>query len=357
MGNATDGVNTVLRNLKWVADGKDVIFHFNTTYEACINAVDYLVDYFGSDKLSAKPIQLTYPVEDDEVIQAFRNAVEEVKEQGKRPRLAMYDVVSSRPGVKFPWEKMTAVCKELGIQSLVDGAQGIGMVKLDLQKHDPDFFLSNCHKWLFTPRGCAVFYVPVRNQHLLPSTLATSHGYVSASAKRVAPPLPETGKSAFLNNFGFVGSRDNSAYYAVKDAIKWREDFCGGEDRIMEYIHDLNRRGIKKVAKILGTEYLDNKEGTLTQCAMGNVALPIWVEKAGREGDIVVPREDASKAFQWIKKIMYSEHNILLPVFLIGDRYWMRLSAQIYLDESDYEKGADIVKKICERVRKGEYKD
>lgn len=357
VGNATDGVNTVLRNLQWNADGKDTIIYFSTGYEACINAVEYLCDYFGRDKLSSKGIPLSYPLEDDEIVQKFRDAVTEIQAQGKRARLAMYDVVSSRPGVVFPWVKLTAVCKELGIQTLIDGAQGVGMVKLDLAKTDPDFFVSNVHKWCFAPRGCAVLYVPVRNQHLLPTTLATSHGYVSKAPGKEAGPLPVSDKSQFEANFGFVGSRDSSAYYAVKDAVAWRRDVCGGEDRIMEYIWDLNKRGIKRVAETLGTEFLENKAGTLTNCAMGNVALPVWVESAGRQGDVVVPRQDAGKAFQWMKKVMWKDYNLLLPLFFIGDRYWARMSAQIYLDEKDYDRGAEVLNLICQRVRNGEYKE
>jgi selenocysteine lyase/cysteine desulfurase len=253
VGNATEGVNTVFRNLQWNEDGKDVIIFFSTIYEACAKITDFVVDYFGTSRVVSKEIQLQYPLEDDEIIQRFRNAVAEVEAEGKRARICVFDVVSSKPGVVFPWEELCKVCEELGVLSLVDGAQGVGMVRLDLTKADPDFFTSNCHKWLFVPRGCAMFYVPKRNQHLIATTLATSHGYVPKTAQR-GTPLPPKAKSPFVSNFEFTGTKDVSGYLAVKDAIAWRRDTCGGEERILAYLWDLNKRGTKHVAEKLETK-------------------------------------------------------------------------------------------------------
>lgn len=252
---------------------------------------------------------------------------------------------------------MIKVCKELGVTSLVDGAQGIGMLPLDLTAADPDYFVSNCHKWLHVPRGCAVFYTPVRNQHVLRTTLATSHGFIPKLVQRTTP-LPPSAKSAYVNSFEFVGTRDNGPYLCVKDSIAWRRDVCGGEDKIISYLWDLNKKGIKLVADALGTTYLDNSKGTMTNCAMGNVALPVWVGERGegaKETDVVVEREDKDVVFQWMAHTLVSDYKTFLSRFFIGDRFWVRISAQIYLDLQDYEAAGRILKELCERIGKREY--
>lgn len=360
VNNATEGVNTVLRNLTWNDDGKDVIISFSTIYDACARAEDFVVDYFDG-KVVVREIELDYPIEDDDVIRLFREEVAKIEKEGKRARVAMYDIVSSNPGVVFPWEDMTRVCKELGVLSLVDGAQGIGMVHLDLSSTDPDFLVTNCHKWLHSPRGCALFYVPTRNHHLLPTTLATSRGYVPKKPSRGrTQPMPDTGKSPFVFNFEWVGTRDDSPYLCVKDAIEWRRDVLGGEDRILEYLWALNKKGIQHVAEVLGTEYLDNKTGTQTNCGMGNVGLPLWVGESGRQkakpGQTVLSEEDAPKAFNWICKKLMGEYHTFVAVFVRWDQFWVRISAQVYLDLEDYDFVAKALENLCLWIEKDEFK-
>lgn len=196
--------------------------------------------------------------------------------QLKRPRAAVFDVVSSVPGVCFPYEAMVSTCRELGILSIVDGAQGVGMMDLDMTALDPDFFVSNCHKWLLAPRGCAVFYVPFRNQHLIRSTVPTSHGYVPVpGAAPRADPLSPTAKSVFVNAFEYVGTLDNSPYLCVKDSLQFRERVLGGEARIQRYMRSLAKEGGAKVSQRLGTWVLGYEHGKaerFTDCAMVNVA-------------------------------------------------------------------------------------
>ncbi|KYK60998.1 aminotransferase family protein [Drechmeria coniospora] len=357
VSNATEGVNTVLKNLVWNDDGKDVIFTFSTVYEACAKVADYLVDFYDG-KTEHREIAIRYPLEDEAIVDAFRTAVKEVEAAGKRARVCIFDVVSSRPGVAFPYLDMIKACKELGVISMVDGAQGVGMVPLDLERADPDFFVSNCHKWLHVPRGCAVFYVPLRNQHLLPSTLATSHGYMPRLATR-GSPLPPNGKGAFVANFEFVGTKDNGPYLCVKEAIAWRQNALGGEEKILSYLWDLNKKGIQHVAGVLGTEVLDNSKGTMTNCAMGNVALPIWIGEKGqgaKDGDVVVPVDDQETAFQWMSRTMVDDYKTFMSLFVLGNRYWIRISAQVYLDMKDYELAGTVLKDLSARVGKREYR-
>ncbi|KPM38282.1 hypothetical protein AK830_g8288 [Neonectria ditissima] len=355
--NATVGVNTVFRNLVWNPDGKDVVVSFSTVYEACGKVADYLVDYYPG-LLATHEIDITYPLEDAEILRRFRAAVGQLRAAGKRARVCIFDVVSSRPGVVFPWEAMIEACRELGVISMVDGAQGVGMVKLDLAAADPDFFVSNCHKWLFAPRGCAVMYTPQRNQHLLATTLATSHGYVPRKAGARISPLPPSSKPAFVSKFEFVGTLDNSPYLCVKDAIAWRADALGGEDAVLEYLWDLNRRGTQLVADGLGTVVMENAAGTLRNCAMGNVALPVWAgakADGAAESDTVVPAAETGAAFQWILRTLISDHKTFLSLFIHGGRFWVRISAQVYLGLEDYEYATAALKDVCARVAKKEY--
>ncbi|KAG6001051.1 hypothetical protein E4U21_004762 [Claviceps maximensis] len=237
------------------------------------------------------------------------------------------------------------------------------MVRLDLSAADPDFFVSNCHKWLHVPRGCAFLYAPARNQPLLRTTLATSHGY----APEPPSPLPPTAKSPFVTNFNFVGTRDNAPQLCVADAVAWRADVCGGEDAILDYLWALNKKGIAIVARALGTTYLDNATGTLTNCAMGNVALPVRVAAAADEpngtdadadadADVVsVAPEHQDLVFKWICDTLMADYKTFISLFVMDGRYWMRLSSQIYLDEGDYEAAGDILKDLCARVARREY--
>jgi selenocysteine lyase/cysteine desulfurase len=345
--NATTGVNTVLRNLQWDADGLDEILSFDTIYGGCGKTIDYVVaTRYG--RVGSRTIELQYPLEDVEVVRAFTGAVKASREKGKRPKVCIFDVVSSQPGVCFPYEAIIAACRDEGIISLVDGAQGIGMVPIDLGKCDPDYFTSNCHKWLHVPRGCAVFYVPLRNQHLIASSVPTSHGYVAPDMPGIvkrANPLPPSGKGVFINNFQFTGTIDSSSYLCVKDAIEWREKVLGGEKRILEWQTKLAREGGKKVAEILGTKILENSTETLAGCAMINIFLPLDVESS-----------EKTTAMQWMWKTLRDDYKTFMVVFLYKGVFMVRLSAQVYLEMEDFEWAGKTLKELCGRVDKLEYK-
>lgn len=368
--NATTGVNTVLRNLTWNPDGKDVIVHFDTIYGGCGKTVDYVLED-RKGQVSARVVPLDYPCSDRAVVEAFISALEEESAKGNRPQVAIFDVVTSQPGVRFPFEEITRICKEKGVLSLIDGAQGVGMVDIDLSKVDPDFFVSNCHKWLHVPRGCAVFYVPERNQGLIRSSLPTSHGFVplpessgGRGGKKRLNELAPGDANPWINQFNFVGTVDSSPYLCVRDAIEWRREVLGGEERIVKGLMEMARTGGKIVAEILGTEVFDNDEGTLTGSSMVNVVLPLAVEgegvvnrkKEAGPGVFEVRKEDSEAVGQFIVERLTEEFKTFIPVFLYKGRWLARLSAQVYLELEDFEWAGKRLKEIVERIKKGEYK-
>ncbi|KAH2316256.1 hypothetical protein KXV26_005039, partial [Aspergillus fumigatus] len=114
--------------------------------------------------------------------------------------------------------------------------------------------------WLYTPRGSAILYVPLRNQHLIRTTLPTSWGFIpSPDSPTTAPSLMRSsgsGKSAFEELFEFVATTDDTAYLCVPAALKFRSQVCGGEDRIYTYLEKLAMEAGNIVAAALGTEVM-----------------------------------------------------------------------------------------------------
>ena len=139
--NATTGINTVLRSL--VFQQGDVILHFSTLYGACGKTIEYVCE---TTPVESSNVELKYPMGDDEVVAKFAEALEKLNADGKKVRVAIFDTISSLPGVVVPWEKLVEICREHGVLSLVDGAHGVGHMELNIARVQPDFFVSNCHK-------------------------------------------------------------------------------------------------------------------------------------------------------------------------------------------------------------------
>lgn len=139
--NATTGVNTVLRNLTF--EECDHILYFATIYKGCDLTVQYITE---TTPAKSARVEYTYPVEDDWLVEAFKQKVQEVQKAGGKVKVAIFDTVVSMPGVRVPFERLTQACKELGVLSLVDAAHGVGHVQLNMGTLDPDFLTSNCHK-------------------------------------------------------------------------------------------------------------------------------------------------------------------------------------------------------------------
>ncbi|CAG8193788.1 unnamed protein product [Penicillium olsonii] len=349
--NATTAVNTVLRNLVWNIDGKDEIVHFDVIYGACGKTVSYVCEA-SRDIVRAREIRLKYPADSSLIVNAFRTAIESSRSEGFRPRIAIFDTISSNPALRFPFEELTAVCHAEGVLSLIDAAHGIGQIPLHLASLDPDFLVSNCHKWFYTPRGCAVFYVPERNQAMMRSTLPTSHGFIPRSSGRVSPMNTTDAldaKTEFGSNFEFVGTTDNFAFLTIADVIRWRKDVCGGEQAIQEYCGHLCRQGGRRVAEILGTTTL-GKLDKAGPCCMVNILLPLDRATEGC-GSLVKGNDGSSMTVgEWMQQTMISQYQTFMPVFPHQGAWWVRLSAQIYIEESDFEWAGWTLKKLCEEI-------
>ena len=140
--NATTAINVVLQNLRF--DEGDIILHLSTLYGSVAKMIEYIHETRGVESVN---LAVEYPIDDDVLVSSFQTAIKDVKSSGRqRVRVAIFDTISSLPGVRVPWDRLVEVCRDENVLSLVDGAHGVGQIDLGLSKVRPDFFTSNCHK-------------------------------------------------------------------------------------------------------------------------------------------------------------------------------------------------------------------
>lgn len=96
----------------------------------------------------------------------------------------------------------------------------------------------NGHKWLYSPKGSAVLWVPKDRQDLVEPTTISWEGV----------GVPNT---HFQAAFAYTGTASYSPYLAMTEALKFRE-WLGGEERILDYIHGLAINASKHMVRASG---------------------------------------------------------------------------------------------------------
>ncbi|KAL7935766.1 PLP-dependent transferase [Trichoderma chlorosporum] len=349
--NATTALNTVLRNLKY--EPGDMIAYIEGTYGAIEKTVDYLVETTPVESVRV-PFDPTKD-DDDTLLRAFRSVLQE--HQG-RIRLAIFDTIMSMPGLRMPFERLAEACREFGVLSAIDGAHGIGMIDLDLEKLGADFLTTNCHKWLFVPHTCAILYVALKNQHLMRSSIPTSHGFqplpeILQSKQYLSPYEPPAFKNPFVFQFSYTGTIDNGPPLCIPAAMSFRKDICGGEEAIQAYCRGLARDGEKRAVEILETRTLPMTEEK--RVAFANVQLPLKFSTFAEAQEDSIPLTDIPKVINFILEHLAQDYNTFVNIAFISGSLWARFSAQIYLELKDFEYGANALKELCQRVAKGDY--
>ncbi|KAI9681620.1 MAG: hypothetical protein M1829_000817 [Trizodia sp. TS-e1964] len=334
--NATMAVNIVLRNLVYAPN--DAILYLPTAYPACEKTILYL-----AETAPVTAVKLAFPLlgSPSALVSAFTAAIKDTKARGLRPVVALIETIIASPGLRLPYEALVRACRAEGVLSLVDGAHGVGQIPLDLRALDADFFLSNCHKWLFTPRGCCLLHVPQRNHHLIRSALPTSHGFAPLNSTVASPLLPSS-KPPFVTNFEFTGTLDNAPLFCIGDALRFRQSVCGGEEAIMAYCQTLARTGGAAALRVLGTEILGDEAAR--RCAFATLRLPL-----------TIGANEAARVVQWMNRVMIDEYATFVAIAWFADALWARFSAQVYLETSDFAWGAKVLKELCARAEAGEW--
>ncbi|CAI9265917.1 unnamed protein product [Lactuca saligna] len=260
--NATTAAAIVLQQVKWsFFESKfnpgDTAVMLHYAYGAVKKSVEAYVTRAGGHVIEVK---MPFPVaSNDEIITAFRNALELGKSNNRKVRLAVIDHITSMPSVVIPVKELVKMCREEGVDRIfVDAAHAIGSTRVDVKEIGADFYTSNLHKWLFCPPSIA--FLHCRNPEL--SNL--HHPVVSH----------EYGNGLAIES-SWIGTRDYSAQLVVPEALEFVSRFEGGLDGIREWNHQKVIEMANMLAKSWGT-HLGSPPDMCSSMAM--VGLPTCLE-------------------------------------------------------------------------------
>lgn len=295
--NATTAVNAVLASLDWSAGGEILLCPH--AYLAIRNAAHYTAQRRG---LSVREFAIPLPHPTPEaILAAFATALTPAT------KLAIVDHVSSPLSLIYPVEEMVRLCRERSIPVLVDGAHAPGMLPLEVDNLGADWLTGNCHKWLFAPKGCAYLWTAPQRQnetHPLVTSLYSGQGYAG--------------------EFDWMGTRDPSAWLAVSAALRFARDLD------VEAMRDYNNRLASEAADMLADLWNTTVYGTPESlAAMRTVAIP---------GHAAATLTNAKRLHDALW-----EQRIEVPLFPVGERLCLRISAQVYNQIDDYRRLAALM--------------
>jgi len=298
--NASTGMNAVLRSLE-LRRGDEILANTHT-YNAVHQTIRHVCERTGARLVDAP---ITIPVKDaSSLVSAIERRI------SKRTRLVVLDHIASPTGLVFPVKRLAAIAHKRGARVLVDGAHAPGQLDLDIPSLGADWYVGNCHKWMFAPRASGFLWARRDAQAGLHPPVI-SHGY----------------EKGFAAEFDWTGTRDFSAWLAVPDAIEFYKQMKPAR------IRSHNNRLASRAARRISAAWNMPLDGPAElHASMAGVRIPEPLQRYSELGLMAELRV---------------KHRINVAIVPIAGVLWARLSAQIYNTPADFERLESAISRMA----------
>ncbi|MDX9911997.1 MAG: aminotransferase class V-fold PLP-dependent enzyme [Phycisphaerales bacterium] len=205
--NSTVACATVLRHIAWNPGDEIIVSHHE--YSSCINEIGRLAQSHDVRPVHADlPAVLDTP---EQVIEATLKCVT------PRTRLCLVSHVTSCGGAVLPVERLVALLRERGVETLVDGAHTPGQIELSVRRIGAAYYVAGLHKWCATPKGGA--FISVRDD------LRSGFRPLSLSSRAAKK---RTDRDLYRCDFEYVGTADYTGHLCVPDAFAFMASLSEG---------------------------------------------------------------------------------------------------------------------------------
>jgi len=297
--NATVGINIVARSLD--LHPGDEILTTDHEYGAIDKTWNFVCRKTGA-KIArhAVPLPVTTP---EEFVESFWQSVT------PRTRVIAISHITSPTALIFPIAAICRRARQAGIFTVVDGAHAPGQIPVDLVELDCDFYAGNCHKWMCAPKGAGFLYARAEH-HAIIEPLVISHGWVE--------------DSTFVSRNQWQGTRDIAAFLSVPAAIEFQQ--AHDWDTVREDCHRLVSQARQRIADLTGIPPISPDS-------------PDWFAQMA---SAPLPACDLEE----LKRRLYEEHGVEVPVFAWDGMNLARISIQGYNTRDDVDRLLDGLRSL-----------
>ncbi len=301
MPNATTGVNVVARSLH--LQPGDEILTTNLEYGACDATWQHVCTQTGAHY---RRVDIPLPFTRESISKLLMAAVT------RKTKLIYFSHITSTTALVLPAAEICEAARERGIATFIDGAHAPGQILLNLDAVGADFYVGNCHKWMCAPKGSAFLHSRTEHHSKLDATVM-SWGYAEGTGGHSGFDA-YLGKTLFERRMQWQGTRDLSAWLAVPAAI----DFQAKHDwpQVQAHCHALARGALEVLTKRFATGPIANDDDWAQM-----VAIPV----APQDPDL-------------LRKRLFEESKIEVPITTHADQVFVRVSVQGYNSVEDIER-------------------
>ena len=355
VNNATTAGTIVAQKIMWdlmeskESNTKTYVLQFDICYPALRKSVEAFILRAGAELLEVK---IPFPYSDSsELLDAIEQSLQSVPLGSVK--IAYIDHISSVPAILFPLKETVALLRKYNVSEIfVDGAHSVGQVPLDMKDIDVEYYVSNLHKWMFAPVGCAFFYTAERVDN--PSQKSTVHHAVPsffynqtlseetkwAGTDDYAPRIAAPEGIRFSSLIGNIIESDNSIELLDQsyDELLNKFNLQGNDFSIHHGLTEYNRKRTIRLANQLAKSWggsISTPEDSITSLA--NIQLPDVLPFSSIK--------DMTKANELRDKVRIEDK---AEVFFFGNEKgcFIRLSCQIYNTEEDFNRLDKIIHQL-----------
>lgn len=228
LDNTTNGIIWLTLGIDWKSGDRIIL-----------NDVEFPANVYPFLQLKDKGVEVDFIKSKNGIVTA-EEVVDTIKPETKLISISFVQFLS---GYRVNLKKIGKVCKEKGITFSVDAIQGLGAVRLDVEKFNIDFLSSGTQKWLLGLQGLAFIYVRKEFQDKMKSApigwLAVKDAWNLLDFNINTKETAERFQPGTLNNLGI---------YAFNSSMKLFNEF--GFYEIEQQILSNSRYFINELAEI-----------------------------------------------------------------------------------------------------------
>jgi len=224
-----------------------------------------------------------------------------------RTKVLGFTHLTSTVGDVFPAKELCARARERGVLTLVDGAQSLGLMEVDLADMQPDFYASSGHKWACGPKEVGVLYVGKSVQsRIWPSIVSAYPG--------------ATGLSKTFESFG---QRDEPAIMAFGEALRFQSR--------------LGRAAIHARSRELGQALVEG---------LGRIdSVKLWTHPDPARSSAIVSFRPGSLDVAKLSAALYEKDRIAGAPRMGADRGGLRFSPHFYNTHAEVDRAVAAIQR------------